>query len=46
VRDKMVDKKLKKYKKPIINVFGNVQDVTMGGEDDSGDKLGLYGESG
>jgi hypothetical protein len=42
----MADKRLKKYQKPIVNVFGNVQEVTKGGEDDTGDKLGLYGESG
>jgi hypothetical protein len=35
--------KLKTYNKPQLNVFGNLVDITKGGEEGSGDKAGRYG---
>lgn len=38
-------KKLKKYKKPSLNVHGNLKSITKAGQDLEGDYAGKYGGS-
>jgi len=39
------DKKIKKYKKPILKLHGNLNKITKAGQDGTGDYAGKYGES-
>jgi hypothetical protein len=36
---------LKKYKKPVLKVHGDLKNITLAGQDFSGDYAGKYGES-
>lgn len=37
--------KTKKYKKPTLKIYGNIENITLAGQDLTGDYAGRYGES-
>lgn len=41
----MTNNNLKKYKKPILKIHGDLEKITQAGQDKTGDYAGKYGES-